>query len=194
MFDLISLTTLVLMRVVFLFLGMTHLNIEIKAKCYNADFIRQYLAEHDAEFKGTDLQTDTYFNVTDGRLKLREGNIENNLIFYERENKPGSKESSFQLVNVPDAASLKQVLKKSLGVKTVVEKKREIYFIKNVKFHIDSVKELGSFVEIEASDLYKDVSKEELQKQCDFYLSEFKIRGEDLVDVSYSDMLMSLTK
>ena len=175
-------------------MGMTHLNIEIKAKCNDPNFIRQYLIDHQAEFKGTDRQADTYFNVAKGRLKLREGNIENNLIFYERENKLGSKESNFQLVNVPDASSLKEVLKRSLGVKTIVEKNREIYFIRNVKFHIDEVKGLGSFVEIEASDLYADFSKEELQKQCDFYQSEFKIRNEDLVDVSYSDMLINLQK
>jgi predicted adenylyl cyclase CyaB len=182
------------MRVVFLFLEMAHLNIEIKARCSDPHFIRQCLVDHQAEFRGTDHQTDTYFNVANGRLKLREGNIENNLIFYERENKPGSKESNFQLVNVPDAASVKEVLERSLGIKTVVEKKREIYFIENVKFHIDEVKGLGSFVEIEASDLYADVSKEELQKQCDFYLGEFKIRNKDLVDVSYSDMLINLEK
>jgi predicted adenylyl cyclase CyaB len=76
----------------------------------------------------------------------------------------------------------------------VVRKKREIYFIKNVKFHIDEVEGLGTFAEIEASDLYADLSKEELQDQCDFYLRELKIRDEDLVSVSYSDMLFAQIK
>ena len=147
-----------------------------------------------AEFRGIDLQVDTYFNVTNGRLKLREGNIENNLIYYERPNTPGAKESSFQLVPVPAAKALKEVLTKSLGVKIVVKKKREIYFIKNVKFHIDEVESLGNFAEIEASDLYSDLHKEELQKQCNFYLNEFKIKREDLISVSYSDMLLALTR
>jgi predicted adenylyl cyclase CyaB len=171
---------------------MTHLNIEIKAKCEDPYFIRQYLIDHQAEFRGTDIQIDTYFNVVNGRLKLREGNIENNLIFYERENKPGTKESNFTLMDVPDTKRLKDVLTRSLGIKIVVEKKRDIYFIRNVKFHIDKVKGLGNFVEIEASDRYADVSKEELQWQCDFYLLEFKIRKEDQVDISYSDMLINL--
>ena len=76
----------------------------------------------------------------------------------------------------------------------MVSKKREIYFIKNVKFHIDEVEGLGNFAEIEASDLYADISKQELQKQCDLYLRELKIREEDLVSVSYSDMLLALNK
>lgn len=169
---------------------MPHLNIEIKAKCNYPEHIRQYLTNNGAEFKGTDPQTDTYFNVTKGRLKLREGNIENNLIYYERKNEPGAKESNFQLVKIEDAKVLKEVLTKSLGIKTIVKKKREIYFIKNVKFHIDEVDGLGSFMEIEAGNLYANLSKEQLQKQCDFYLKEFKIEEQHLIAVSYSDMLL----
>jgi predicted adenylyl cyclase CyaB len=170
------------------------LNVEIKAKTSQPEFIRNFLRNNMAEFRGIDLQVDTYFNVTNGRLKLREGNIENNLIYYERPNTPGAKESSFQLVPVPVANALKEALTKSLGVKIVVKKKREIYFIKNVKFHIDEVESLGNFAEIEASDLYSDLHKEELQKQCNFYLNEFKIKREDLISVSYSDMLLALTR
>lgn len=176
----------------FLFLGMA-LNIEVKAKADHSEFIRSYLNKT-ADFRGIDLQEDTYFNVSNGRLKLREGNIENNLIYYERQNTPGAKESSFQLVHIPDAKSLKAILTKSLGIKIVVRKKREIYFIKNVKFHIDEVEGLGNFAEIEASDLYADISKEELQKQCDFYLKVLQIKEEDLISVSYSDMLFELGK
>lgn len=170
------------------------LNIEIKAKTSHPEFIRNYLRDNKANFKGIDLQTDTYFNVATGRLKLREGNIENNLIYYERPNVPGAKESNFQLVRVPDAQTMKDVLSRSLGVKIAVRKKREIYFIVNVKFHIDEVEGLGSFAEIEASDLYTDISKEELQKQCAFYLTELMIREEDQVSVSYSDMLLAQVK
>jgi len=172
------------------FLTMTHLNIEIKASCRNPGQVREYLQKRKAEFKGTDHQTDTYFNVQNGRLKLREGNIENNLIFYQRSDQPGANASNFQLVNVGEPGLLKNVLIKSLGIKAIVEKKREIYFINNVKFHIDDVAALGSFVEIEASDLYARVSKEDLQSQCEFYLREMSIKQEDLISVSYSDMIM----
>ncbi|NJM62532.1 MAG: class IV adenylate cyclase, partial [Oscillatoriales cyanobacterium RU_3_3] len=99
---------------------------------------------HNAELKGTDEQTDTYFNVPAGRLKLREGNIENNLIYYERSNQAGPRNSHFHLVKVPDAGALKEVLRKSVGIKTIVKKTREIYYIGNVKFHIDAVPVLGS--------------------------------------------------
>ena len=170
---------------------MTFLNVEIKAKCIDPSLIRKYLLSNSAEYKGVDEQTDTYFNVQHGRLKLREGNIENNLIFYERANQAGPKNSHFHLVKVEDAAGLKDVLTKSIGIKVVVQKKREIYYIKNVKFHLDEVPGLGSFVEIEAGNILADLTQKQLKEQCDFYLKEFGIKEENLVEVSYSDLLLS---
>jgi adenylate cyclase, class 2 len=173
---------------------MPFLNVEIKARCNNPETIRRYLLTNKADFRGTDEQSDTYFNVPNGRLKLREGNIENNLIFYERANQSGPKNSHFNLVKVEDASGLKEVLTKSNGVKVVVKKKREIWYINNVKFHIDEVPGLGSFVEIEAGNVFVDLSQDELKAQCDFYMQEFKIKPEDLIEVSYSDLLMTITE
>jgi adenylate cyclase, class 2 len=170
---------------------MSFINIEIKARCTDATFVRNYLLENTANFKGIDEQTDTYFTVPNGRLKLREGNIENSLIYYERSNQAGPKQSDFQLVKIADSAGLKEVLIKANGIKVVVKKKREIYYIANVKFHIDEVPDLGSFIEIEAGNILADLSKEELQQQCDFYIKAFGIKQNDLVDVSYSDMLLN---
>jgi adenylate cyclase class 2 len=175
---------------VFCTVFMSYLNIEIKARCADPSLVRQYLLSNAAEFKGTDHQTDTYFHVPNGRLKLREGNIENNLIYYERDNQAGPKSSHFNLVKVEDAMGLKQVLTKSNGIKVVVEKKREIYYIGNVKFHIDEVPGLGSFIEIEAGNILADLSREELNEQCNHYLKVFGVGEDDLVSVSYSDMLL----
>ena len=169
---------------------MSYLNVEIKAKCTDAAFIRNYLLKAGADFKGVDEQTDTYFNVANGRLKLREGNIENNLIFYERSNQSGPKSSHFQLVKIEDANGLKEVLTKSNGIKVVVKKRREIYYIKNVKFHIDEVPGLGSFIEIEAGNILADLSSDQLKEQCSFYISQFGIKKEDMIESSYSDMLL----
>jgi adenylate cyclase class 2 len=169
---------------------MSFINVEIKARCKDATGIRNYLQEHHADFKGTDHQTDTYFNVKNGRLKLREGNIENNLIFYKRKNHAGPKDSHFHLMKVTDPAVLKEVLTQSIGIRVIVQKKREIYYIGNVKFHIDEVPGLGSFVEIEAGNVLADLSREKLQQQCDHYLNEFGIQKEYLIAESYSDMLL----
>ncbi|MDX9970328.1 MAG: class IV adenylate cyclase [Candidatus Gracilibacteria bacterium] len=170
---------------------MAHVNIEIKAKSNNQDEIREVLKTKNADFKGIDHQIDTYFNVNNGRLKLREGKIENHLIHYQRENKEGPKQSDVTLFKSDPKSSLKEILTKALGILVVVDKKREIYFIENVKFHIDVVEDLGTFVEIEAIDNDGTIGKDKLLKQCQFFLDLFKISQEDLVSVSYSDLLLS---
>ena len=70
-------------------------NIEIKANCSKPELLHEKLFELGADFIGTDHQIDTYFNVPDGRLKLREGNIENALIGYSRPDQPDAKRSEF---------------------------------------------------------------------------------------------------
>jgi adenylate cyclase, class 2 len=171
---------------------MSFINIEIKARTTRAEAIRQFLQDEGADFKGIDYQADTYFNVPKGRLKLRQGNIENSLIYYEREDQPGPKASNFNLVQVEDSSALKELLIKSLGIKVVVEKQREIYFIENVKFHIDSLGQLGNFVEIEASNKYRPLSLERLNEQCKYYIKQFAIHDTDMVNISYSDMLLAV--
>ena len=173
---------------------MNHLNIEIKAKCLDHEKVKGILKSLNADFKGTDHQIDMYFNVTKGRLKLREGNIENHLIFYERENKEGPKQSNTILFDFVPGSSLKNILINSLGVIVVVDKSREIYFIDNVKFHIDTVKDLGTFVEIEAISENESIEKGKLIEQCNKYLAILGISEKDLVSDSYSDLLLKNTK
>lgn len=171
---------------------MKHLNIEIKARCNDHEKVRLILKSYDADFKGTDHQVDTYFRVNKGRLKLREGNIENSLIFYARENKKGPKQSNVILLKTSPKSSFKEILESSLGALVVVDKQREIYFIKNVKFHIDTVKFLGTFIEIEAIDSNGAFGKEELLEQCQRYLKAFGIAKRDLISSSYSDLLLQI--
>lgn len=118
---------------------MSHLNVEIKARCARPDEVRRLLSERGADFKGTDRQVDTYFHCPAGRLKLREGNIENALIHYDRENRAGPKKAVVSLYQIPPDPALKEALSRALGVLVVVKKTREIYFIGNVKFHLDDV-------------------------------------------------------
>ena len=171
---------------------MAILNIEFKAKYNDLKKAENILLQHAPIFKGTDHQIDTYFNVPGGRLKLREGNIENALIHYERENTAGSKSSHVLLYQHQPDEMLKSILTKALGVKAVVDKERKIYFIGNVKFHFDTVKQLGTFVEVEAIDKDGSIGKGRLQEQCDYYAALLKIDKVDLMAVSYSDMIMDL--
>jgi adenylate cyclase, class 2 len=71
-----------------------------------------------------------------------------------------------------------------------VDKVREIYYIENVKFHIDIVNKLGNFVEIEAISIDSKFTLDRLQDQCNYYMSMLGIQDEDLLHNSYSDQLI----
>ena len=105
---------------------MSFINIEIKAHCKNIEETEFLLRQANADYKGIDHQVDTYFNVPGGRLKLREGNIENSLIYYERANQSGPKTSKVCLYKPQHDPALKEILQKSLGVFTSVDNKRNI--------------------------------------------------------------------
>jgi adenylate cyclase class 2 len=166
--------------------------IEIKARCNNPDEIREKLRSLDALAMGTDRQVDTYFVVPEGRLKLRRGNIENTLIQYHRSNKSGPKLSNVKLYKPHDADALYATLSAALPVLVEVDKRREIYFIENVKFHIDHVESLGDFIEIEAIDEKHEIGVTKLNEQCEYYLKLLKVNPDDLMTHSYSDMLLEL--
>ena len=166
------------------------INVEIKARCGNQDRIKDILTECNADFRGKDHQVDTYFSVSAGRLKLREGEIENNLIYYERPDKSGPKTSRCILYPTEKDSPLKQILENSMGIMVVVDKQREIYFIDNIKVHLDQVEGLGTFVEIEAQGNESDLSEDYQQEQCKRMMMDFGINDEDLVSESYSDLLM----
>ncbi|MHA2245519.1 MAG: class IV adenylate cyclase [Candidatus Hodarchaeales archaeon] len=175
---------------------MAHRNIEFKARCSNPEKIKDILVSRQADFQGVDHQVDSYFNVNSGRFKLREGKIENTLIYYERKDTKKPKQSNINLfpLNSNSSSSLKEILTRSLGVLVVVKKQRAIYFINNIKFHIDIVEELGSFIEVEAIDVDGTIGIVKLQEQCQFFLELFGVSEENLISSSYSDLLLQKLK
>ncbi len=174
---------------------MSHLNFEFKVRTKDLDLLEKKFLELDPVFIGEDRQVDTYFNVTKGRLKLREGNIENALIYYERQNVADAKQSDVLLYQHSPHSSLKDILIKVHGIKVVVNKLRKIYFIDNVKFHFDTVDGLGNFIEVEAIDINGNIGSdsyriEKLKEQCRKYAELFGIKKDDYISLSYSDMIL----
>ena len=164
------------------------INIEIKARCADPERVREVLRQRHARSAGTDHQVDTYFRVREGRLKLREGNIEKALIYYRRPDQAGPKQSDVVLYPVQHAAELHAVLAAALGELVTVDKRREIYYVGNVKVHIDQVEGLGGFVEIEAAG-GEHADRDVLLRQCREYMEAFGIGDAELVAESYSDLL-----
>ena len=174
------------------------LNVEIKARATEKqqseaiDWLNGFAMGPDGStmhYKGEDRQTDTYFNVASGRLKLREGNIENCLIQYDRPDKEGPKISRYNLIFIRQG-DIKDALTKALGVLAVVKKRRQIYYLSNIKIHFDELEGLGRFIEIEARDEEGTIGIAKLREQTDQLIKAFNIHEEDLVSDSYSDMVL----
>ena len=163
-------------------------NFEFKASCKDILACEKKLALLNPEFIGEDHQKDTYFNVPAGRLKLREGNIENALIYYERMDIPGAKQSNIILYQTSASTELKKILIKMHGIKKVIDKRRRIYLIDNVKFHFDKVENLGCFLEVEAIDIDGTRGIETLKQQCNAYAKILNIAQSDYLSLSYADM------
>ena len=119
-------------------------NVEIKAIA--RDYGRQYqraktLTKQSAEII---IQSDTFFNVSKGRLKLRKfDNHRGELIFYHRPDQAGPKLSTYQIVETNKPNDLEAVLAQAYGVKGVVDKTRHLFMLGNTRIHFDEIKSLG---------------------------------------------------
>lgn len=170
--------------------------VELKAKIESLGSARKQLSHLKARHIGTFHQIDTYFHVPKGRLKLREveGRRGAELIYYERENVSGPKRSAVFIVRIPRPETFKEFFEKVLKKKVIVGKKREIYRYKGTQIHLDSVKDLGEFIEFErktqgsAEAILKD--REVLEE----LMEKFGIEEENLLKGSYSDLLLSREK
>lgn len=138
---------------------------EIKARCPDPEAALDRMRELGATHHGRDHQVDTYFVVARGRLKLRQGDLETNLVHYRRADLAGPKESEVLLHTPSDGTSLHAALSAALEILVVVDKQREILWSGNVKLHVDHLAGLGAFVEVEAIDRDGARTRAELHQQ-----------------------------
>ena len=131
---------------------MDKVNVEFKARIEDIDAARARLRTLNPRELGLDHQKDTYFAVPEGRLKLREGGIEQSLIFYRRSDQAETRESHVVYASLAHTEELRRVLAAALPVVGVVEKDREIFYLGETKVHLDRVEGQGFFLEVEAPD------------------------------------------
>ncbi|HEV7126253.1 MAG TPA: class IV adenylate cyclase [Ktedonobacterales bacterium] len=131
-------------------------NVEVKLRC-----TEQTLAQVGARAQalgarlaGRLEQVDTYFVAPRGRLKLREIRAAGRaaeawLIGYGRPDTTGARVSAYEMVPVHDPAALLATLGGPLGVRVRVEKVRAVWLLRHTRIHLDEVRGLGAFVELE---------------------------------------------
>ncbi len=175
-----------------------HKMVELKAKVDDLEVVRRRLTILGAQRIGTFRQIDVYFNVPEGRLKLREVEDRNKaeLIYYERENVAEPKRSDVFILKIQKSEVFRNLLERLLKTSAIVEKVREIYRYQGtplaskyryVQIHLDNVEKLGTFVEFEmkTSSQRKKRDKQILEN----LMKKLKIKTNQLEKRSYSDLL-----
>jgi predicted adenylyl cyclase CyaB len=164
-------------------------NVEIKARLTDLTATRRFVAgaaDHGPEPLS---QTDTFFAVPSGRLKLREfSDRPAELIFYRRPDTPGPSPSEWAKVAVPDAEAMRELLASALGVRGQVVKQRSLFFVGRTRVHLDEVRDLGDFLELEV--VLED--GEEVSagiEEADRLLRLFGVPESALVPEAYVDLL-----
>jgi predicted adenylyl cyclase CyaB len=164
-------------------------NIELKARCPDRDAARAALLGLGAEDRGVEHQVDTYFSTGSYRMKLRESSRgEHRMIWYSRPDAAGSRKSSYRLMPVLDPGAKKRILSLAMGVKQVVTKDRHLFLLGPTRIHLDSVDELGSYLEFEVV-LGGEVGEAEGHRIVAELREQLHVRDEDLVSRSYSDLV-----
>lgn len=166
-------------------------NVEIKARLPDAqaDRIRRRALARSPVAPEVLHQTDTFYATPSGRLKLRrlhDGRAE--LVAYDRPDATGPALSAYDRVACDDPDALHAVLARTLGVRGVVEKRREVVLLGQTRVHLDDVKGLGRFLELEVV-LREDQSPEEGRAIAVALMELLGIAPESLVECAYIDLL-----
>jgi predicted adenylyl cyclase CyaB len=165
-------------------------NLEFKTRLADAKAALARARALGAELWGDLRQTDTYFDVPSGRLKLREtAGLQAELIAYARDEAAAGRLSDYEIARTPDPAALRAVLARSLGVLAVVKKRRTLVTLDTTRIHLDNVEQLGSFLEIEVPAGEDEASA---RQRFDSLLAGLGYSAADGIRASYLDLMLQL--
>ena len=164
-------------------------NIEIKARIGSVEGIASKVAALADQGPFEIVQDDIFFTCVRGRLKLRAFSADNGqLIFYQRPNQTGPKESFFVVSPTAAPDSLREALSLAYGQAGRVRKHRTLYMIGRTRVHLDRVEDLGHFLELEVVLLEGD-HLEPGVKEARSLMAALGIAPEQLVEGAYLDLL-----
>ena len=144
-----------------------NIEIERKFKINNYQEIKQKVFDIGAELKNKSSNKDIYFKVPQEventkylRIRIKNNETSGTLAYHEVVSDLETKEWE---TNISDAGITSELIEKlGFEIDAIVDKARETFKMKNVEIVIDKVKNLGSFIEIEASN---EKTLEEIRKK-----------------------------
>ena len=164
-------------------------NLELKIKIDSFDYLIEKLKSINAQQDSILLQRDIYYKIPGGLLKLRIENGTKTLIYYNRDEISENRWSDFNLLKIDDN-NAEEFLSKLLVIEEVVEKERKLFWFNNTRIHLDEVKELGSFLELETIVLD---GKEDAEKRFNEIVGLLNLDVSKQIKKSYKNLIAEKT-
>ena len=168
-------------------------NVEVKLVATNLQVVADRIITIGGKFIQTFEQQDTYFTVPKGRLKLRKlSATSGELIYYERPNVTGIRQSQYVVTKTAEPDALLEALTPVLPVQGMVKKTRHLYLMGQTRLHLDTVAQLGIFIELEVV-LEPSQTADQGTKIADDLMDKLYIASARRVPGSYLDLLVAKT-
>lgn len=164
-------------------------NLELKIQIDDLDFFKVELNKRNSIFSGTLKQIDTYYSFYKGLLKLRNQNGKYELIKYNRIEKGSERWSNYSLLFI-NGEEVENYFNDLFEIETVVEKVRQVYIYKNTRIHLDTVKKLGKFLELET--VVNNITEDEAIEEFNEVVHFLKLDTNKEIRKSYRDLLLNL--
>ncbi|HZW38368.1 MAG TPA: class IV adenylate cyclase [Ignavibacteriaceae bacterium] len=129
-------------------------------------------------------QKDIYYKNKNGLRKLRIENGEESFIQYVRDEKGKDRFSDYDVLRISSQNS-EEFFDKFLTKEVVVEKIRTLYMFDNTRIHLDEVKGLGKFLELETLVLN---GKQDAKKRFSYIFEALELRESKEIKKSYRDL------
>lgn len=164
-------------------------NVEIKAHVESIDKLLPRV-QVIADSGPTEIvQDDTFFSCPKGRLKLRAfSETAGELIFYQRPDQTGPKESFYVISPTASPDTLREALSLAYGQCGRVRKHRTLFLVGRTRVHLDRVEGLGDFLELEVV-LADGETTESGIKIAHELLARLGISSQQLIEGAYVDLL-----
>lgn len=165
-------------------------NLELKIRVTSHQSLKKILLQIGAEDRGILNQKDVYYSVQNGLLKLRIENGNESLILYNRNEENKNRWSDFEFIKFANGGGEK-FFKKLFGVEVIVKKKRELFYFDNTRIHLDKVKSLGNFLELETLVIN---NKSDAKRRFEKIKNLLKLDESKQIRKSYRDLLIDIKK
>jgi len=162
-------------------------NLELKIKVKNLKEFKEKLKQIRAEYKGILNQRDIYYKTQTGLLKLRRENKLYQLIKYNRNELGKNRWSNFEVLKIK-GTNIEKYFAGLFEVETIVEKRRYLYLFKGTRIHLDSVKNLGGFLELET---LVNKGESDARKKFDKIINLLSLDKTQEIRTSYRNLMIA---